>query len=135
MNLIAKRFGLFLLVCITVAVSVLSACSSNAASSISPQELDNLIRSGNPFVILDVRTTNEFSRGHIPGAVNIPHRELKTRLGELAAHKSGEIVLHCRSGRRAAIAEKILGEAGFSHIRILEGQIRAWQEAGFPVEK
>ncbi len=135
MNPTTKRFALFLLACITVAVSILSACSSNGTPRISPQELENLVRSGNPLLILDVRTPKEFSKGHVPGAVNIPHKKLEARLGELAVHKSGEIVVYCRSGRRTAIAERILDEAGFSRIRVLKGQIGAWQKAGFPVEE
>ena len=52
--------------------------------------------------VLDVRTPEEYAAGHVPGAVNIPHDQLASRLAEVP--KDTEVVLYCRSGRRAEIA-------------------------------
>ena len=64
-----------------------------------------------PF-LLDVRTQQEFSFGHMPGAVNIPVDDLRSRLGELP--RARKIVAYCQVGQRGYIATRILLQAGFS---------------------
>jgi len=111
------------------------ACSQEpAAESISASDLDALITSGNAPYILDVRTQKEFADGHIPGAVNIPHTELENRIAELSDQKNNTIVVHCRSGKRAATAEEILRRNGFSKVTDLEGHMLGWESGGHPVE-
>jgi NADPH-dependent 2,4-dienoyl-CoA reductase/sulfur reductase-like enzyme/rhodanese-related sulfurtransferase len=63
-----------------------------------------------PF-LLDVRTPREYADGHVPGAVNIPVDELRTRLGELP--RDGQIAVYCQAGHRAYLATRILKPAGF----------------------
>lgn len=64
-----------------------------------------------PF-LLDVRTPDEFSSGHIPGAVNIPVDELRSRLKELP--RDGMIATYCQVGQRGYLATRILKQHGFS---------------------
>lgn len=64
-----------------------------------------------PF-LLDVRTPQEFAGGHLPGAVNIPVDELRSRLGELP--RGQEIAAYCQVGQRGYLATRILMQAGFS---------------------
>ena len=64
-----------------------------------------------PFV-LDVRTPQEFASGHIPGAVNIPVDDLRSRLGELPRDR--QIAAYCQVGQRGYLATRILLQAGFS---------------------
>ena len=54
------------------------------------------------FVLIDVRSADEFASGHLRGAVNIPHDRITDEIGSVAADKSTRIILYCRSGRRAA---------------------------------
>ena len=61
-------------------------------------------------VLLDVRTPQEFAAGHIPGAVNIPVDELRSRLGELPRDR--EIAAYCQVGQRGYLATRILRQAG-----------------------
>ncbi|MBW2447445.1 MAG: rhodanese-like domain-containing protein [Deltaproteobacteria bacterium] len=119
-----------------VAVVLLSGCgpSDSERSSIAAAELAGRIQAGSPPLVLDVRTRDEYARGHIPGAVNIPHEELPSRLAELPIGSSDEMVVHCQSGRRAAIAENALRENGYTNVRDLVGHWKAWQEAGLPSE-
>ena len=85
-------------------------------------------------LILDVRSPREFASGHVPGAINVPHSELPTRLGELPTDRSKPLVVYCESGRRAAVAEAALLEAGFTGVHHLVGDMKAWRSAGRPVE-
>jgi len=101
---------------------------------ISPSELAARLVSGDAPAILDVRTPEEFAAGHIPGAINIPHTEIGARIAEIDSLRDREVVVHCRSGRRAMLAEEILSRAGFSGIRMLDGHIVRWKEDGYPVE-
>jgi rhodanese-related sulfurtransferase len=80
------------------------------------------------------RTPEEFAAGHLPGARNIPHDQLAGRLDELALAKSDEVVVHCHSGRRAAVAEQVLRDAGYTSVRDLEGHWQGWHGAGLPTE-
>jgi rhodanese-related sulfurtransferase len=101
--------------------------------TISPEELYEQRQSGSVPQVLDVRTPEEFRLGHIPGAVNIPHTELGSRIGEL--QNSQAVVLYCMLGPRARLGEKTLLDAGVENVLHLDGGLHAWQQAGFPVEK
>ena len=90
------------------------------------------LASGDVPIVLDVRTPEEFAKGHIPGAINIPHDQLEERLAEVEDYREGELVVHCQSGRRAAFAEEVLRDAGFENVLDLEGHWQAWQAAGHP---
>jgi rhodanese-related sulfurtransferase len=85
-----------------------------------------------PFV-LDVRTPEEYASGYVPGAVNIPHDQLASRLAQVP--KDREIVLYCRSGRRAGLAGEVLANQGYQRLEHLEGDMTAWLEQGRPVAK
>lgn len=74
----------------------------------------NLVAGG--ALLVDVRTPQEYQAGHIPGAVNISHDQMKARLGELGPDKDRQIVLYCRSGRRTGIAKGVLADAGFTNV-------------------
>jgi rhodanese-related sulfurtransferase len=81
-----------------------------------------------------VRSEAEYQAGHIPGATLIPINQLPARVGELAGHEKEEVVVHCKGGKRAAAAERVLREAGFTRVVDLEGHMDGWQAAGLPVE-
>ncbi len=84
-----------------------------------------------PFV-LDVRAPEEFVTGHVPGAVNIPYDQVAARLAEVPKDK--DVVLYCRSGRRAGMAAEVLAANGYTRLKHLEGDMPAWIEKGRPVE-
>lgn len=72
-------------------------------------------------VLIDTRTQEEFNTGYVPGAVLIPYDEIADRISEVAPDKSTPILLYCRSGRRAGIAEKTLTEMGYEKVHNLGG--------------
>ena len=104
------------------------ACQAEtpAVGTITPAELAQRLKEPNPPIVLDVRTRDEYSAGHIDTAVNLPHDELERRLGEIPGSKSGEIVVYCRSGKRARIAEDILVKKGYTNIKDLAGHWQVW---------
>ncbi len=120
------------------AFALLGACGSEVGESggtpISADELAGRIRSGMPPLVLDVRSRDEYAKGHIPGAINVPHDELAVRIAELPSAKSREIVVHCQSGRRAQLAEATLHGAGYSNVRDLSGHWQEWQVSELPTE-
>jgi rhodanese-related sulfurtransferase len=124
---------------ITIFISIvisLTACAEQTAK-ISQQELLSLMAQGNnqSYVVLDVRTAEEFDEGHIAGAVNISHDEIEGNIAKLAPYKDKTIVVHCRSGRRAASAESDLLNNGFKQLRHLDGDMNGWQAAKLPLVK
>ncbi len=98
------------------------------------QLLERLERKDDSLIVLDVRTASEFAAGHVPGARNISHDELASRLAELAGARDKEVVLYCRSGRRSALAAETLRGAGFTKLSQLQGDYPAWESGKLPVE-
>jgi len=86
-----------------------------------------------PFVMLDVRTPEEYAEGHIKGAVLIPVQVLQTRLSEIPKDK--QVYVYCHSGVRSARASKMLAKHGFHNIENIVGGFEAWKHAGYPVAK
>ena len=107
--------------------------STSAAAVISPADLVDRLNTDRAPVLLDVRSAEEFAAGHIPGAIHIPYDEIPSRLAELAEYRDAELVVYCRTGRRAGIAEATLREAGFSSVSDLDGHMREWTAARHPV--
>jgi glyoxylase-like metal-dependent hydrolase (beta-lactamase superfamily II)/rhodanese-related sulfurtransferase len=100
-------------------------------------ELQDRISRDNPPLILDVREEDEYlgELGHIHSSLLIPLRTLPSKAGELAARKSDEIVVVCRSGVRSSTAATILTALGFEKAGNLKGGMLEWNEAHFPVER
>jgi phage shock protein E len=70
---------------------------------------------------IDVRSSEEYSAGHIPGHANIPHGEISLRISELTTDKNARIKLYCRSGRRSGIAVELLQQQGFTNVSNVGG--------------
>jgi peroxiredoxin family protein/rhodanese-related sulfurtransferase/TusA-related sulfurtransferase len=80
--------------------------------------------------VVDVSEPAEFAAGHVPGAVNIPLGELRTRLGELDPHQ--EVISVCAVGRRSYNACRILRQHGFRNVRNLNGGYRTYRGLARP---
>lgn len=95
-----------------------------------------LSKLNNPNVIfLDVRSAWEYQQGHVPGAVNIPYDQLESQQAQLAKWQDKEVILYCRSGRRASIAERTLLELGLNSRGHLTGDMIAWEANNLKLEK
>ncbi|MDE3105482.1 MAG: molybdopterin-synthase adenylyltransferase MoeB [Acidobacteriota bacterium] len=79
------------------------------------------------FFLLDVREPHEYPIANL-GAPLIPVGQLEARLGEIAAEKDREVIIHCRSGARSQKAALILKQAGFTNVSNLSGGVLAWAD-------
>jgi len=112
-----------------------SACAeAPAPATISQQDLAARIADASAPVIFDVRSEDEFASGHVPGAINLPYDQIADRLADQNLDSDDEIVVYCESGRRAAVAEETLRQAGFTGVRHLEGDMRGWRESRLPCD-
>ena len=75
-----------------------------------------LVKGNDAVLIIDVRTDQEWSNGHLESAIHIPLSEIETKLETLSEHKDSEIYLYCGAGRRAEAARTILSDAGFTSL-------------------
>ena len=135
----ARYRSSFVVAALASAVLLGTAGCRNAAepgypASIAAAELAERVGTPAAPLILDVRSPGEYAAGHVPEAINIPHTQLTVRLGELGIDKSDEVVVYCLGGQRAALAEQVLAQAGYTNVRSLEGQLRAWHGGGYPLE-
>lgn len=99
------------------AVAVLWAATRRGGDT-EASEARRLVADGARLV--DVRTTAEFTSGHLPGAVNIPVHQLAARLDEVGPKERG-VVVYCTSGVRSAHAARLLREAGYARVLDLGG--------------
>lgn len=87
-------------------------------------------------VILDVRTADEFGKGHIVNAHNIPVAQIeKGNTTEIDKHKTKPVIVVCESGARAEGAAAKLVKAGFSQVYLLRGGLAQWRASNLPVTK
>ena len=88
-----------------------------------------------PFHFIDVREDEEFATDHATGARHIGRGVLERDIESLIPDKQTDIVLYCGGGYRSALAAESLSHMGYTHVRSMDGGIRAWREAGYPLEQ
>ncbi|MEM1325208.1 MAG: rhodanese-like domain-containing protein [Bacteroidota bacterium] len=94
---------------------------------IDVQELKEKLDREDEFIFLDVREPHEYEEYNI-GATLLPLGDVPSKLGEYEDAKDKEIVIHCRSGARSAMAQRLFQQAGFSNVRNVKGGVLAWKE-------
>ncbi len=90
---------------------------------ITPNQAYELMQSQNNCTVLDVRTPEEFSQGHIPGAILIPDYELAKRAEKELPDKNALILVYCRSGNRSRQAANTLLKLGYTNVKDFGGII------------
>lgn len=118
---------------ISIAGSVVSACTQNDnIMNVDASEFEQNIKADS-IQILDVRTHEEFAKGHIAGAMNID--VLKNEFRHIAINKldkKHEVWIYCRSGKRSLTAATMLAKDGYKVVN-LRGGITEWENGGKPV--
>ncbi len=105
-----------------------------AGKSVGTQGLSDLVNR-NDALILDIRDTNDFKKGHIIDAKNIPLRDVEGRLSEINSHQEKPIVVVCKLGQSAAGVTKLLKSKGFTQVYKLSGGMSEWSAANLPIVK
>ncbi|MBL8474377.1 MAG: MBL fold metallo-hydrolase [Rhodocyclaceae bacterium] len=97
-------------------------------------ELNARIAAGeSDLLVLDVRERDAFDKGHIPGARLLPRGQLELRVNQDLPDPTRRIVSYCEFGRISTLATATLRELGFTRAVALDGGMRAWSDAGFPL--
>ena len=91
--------------------------------NITAQEAKEIMDSREGYVILDTRTQEEYDERHIPGAILIPHDQIKEQAESLLTDKDQLILVYCRSGRRSKLASEDLVALGYTNIMEFGGII------------
>ena len=118
------------LVFLLLAVLMLTACGQDKENdqgavyvNITAEKAKQIMDTEEGYIILDVRTQEEYDQGHIPGAILIPHTEIDARAEEVLTDKDQLILVYCRSGRRSKLAAEALVELGYTNIKEFGGII------------
>lgn len=112
---------------LAVITLILSGCAQPSGyKEITQEEAVKIMQEQSGFVILDVRTAQEFSGGHIPNAINIPNESITDKQPEQLPDKNQMILVYCRSGRRSKQAAQKLADMGYTDVREFGG-INTWQ--------
>lgn len=109
---------------------LLTACGQDKENSqgagyvnITAEQAKEIMDSQEDYIILDVRTQDEFDESRIPGAILIPHDEITEKAEDLLTDKDQLILVYCRSGRRSKLAAEALVELGYTNIKEFGGII------------
>ncbi|MBO5115686.1 MAG: rhodanese-like domain-containing protein [Peptococcaceae bacterium] len=94
-------------------------------SSITMEDAAVLLESENDYLILDVRTEQEYFSGHIPGAMCIPNEDIDETVVEILTDKEQVIFVYCRSGNRSKQAAEKLANLGYTNI-VEIGGVKDW---------
>ena len=116
------------LVFLLLAVMLLTACGQDKENdqgavyvNITAEEAKQIMDSEEGYIILDVRTQEEYDQGHIPGAIVISHEGIAEKAEDVMTDKDQLILVYCRSGRRSKIAAEALVELGYTNIKEFGG--------------
>lgn len=84
-------------------------------------------------VLLDIRSGEEYTKGHVMNALNIPFANLQDRLVDLQPHQGRALIICCENGRQAAQAGAVLRKHGYGRVMGLSGGLASWRSAGLPL--
>ena len=101
---------------------------------LSLERLESLVKSGAP--VIDTRSAAEFAAAHLPGAINIPHTEVRDLAPALLPDKDAAIVVYCANlpCPNSGVATRVLGKLGYTNVREYAEGKDDWREAGLPLE-
>jgi rhodanese-related sulfurtransferase len=106
----------------------------NKGSGVDPQAMVQLMNRDKA-VVLDVCEPEEFARGHVIGAKNLPLGQLEDKLPQVVKNKSAHVIMVCQVGARSARAAATARKLGYENVQSLSGGLRAWSAASMPTEK
>jgi rhodanese-related sulfurtransferase len=135
-----RNFLLFLNLFFIIHFTTLCCCTKTKSAEyqeIGVDSLKTIIDSNENFLIIDVRTQEEYvgNLGHIKGSILRPVQEIEDWYKEFLEYQNKTIYLVCRSGNRSGRATRFLLEHGFTRVANLAGGMLAWNNKEYPIEK
>ena len=112
-----------------------AAMSAQIKTDINSKQASTMIAKDNKIIVLDVRTPEEFSAGHIKGAINIDIRQTDAFSKINRLNKNSKYIVHCRTNRRSAIAVDYMMKNGFKSIFQISDGFSGWEENKLPKQK
>src|SRR5579884_1023411 len=109
------------------------AAAKSRIKEVSPRDVMDMQRRGEPVTLLDVRDAQEVNLGKIPGTVHISRGNLETKV-EAVIPRDAHVVAYCASGNRSALAADTLQQMGYTNVASMAGGFRGWVDAGGDVE-
>lgn len=119
---------LILALCMIFTMSACGTSEDNGGTEymkITAEEAKQIMDSEASYIILDVRTDEEYAEGHIPNAILIPDYEIEEKAEAILTDKNQTILVYCRSGNRSKSASEILARLGYTDVREFGG-INDW---------
>ncbi len=124
---------LVLALMISFFVLIFSELRRKASGLVNVEAIEAVKLINNDAVVIDLRSADAFSRGHIVSAKNIPSDELEAKMTSLEGMKSKPIVAVCDAGITSTKAVNTLRAAGFDSVYGLKGGLNGWSQAGLPL--
>lgn len=123
-----RKQNIFLL-CILALLLAFAGCKSNdapasAGETISGADLDKIEEDNKEkekYLVIDVRSPEEYNAGHVKHAINMPLDTLESRLSEIESFKDKDVITVCNTGNKSGQAQKILKDNGFTKVLNAEG--------------
>jgi rhodanese-related sulfurtransferase len=92
-----------------------------------------MVASGDPHTLVDIREDNEWAAGHVSGAVHLGKGIIERDIETAAPDKNASLVLYCGGGFRSALSAEALQKMGYTNVISLDGGYRALQTSGLPI--
>jgi molybdopterin/thiamine biosynthesis adenylyltransferase/rhodanese-related sulfurtransferase len=104
-----------------------------AIREVSLDDLKRRLDAGEGFQLVDVRESEEYRAGHLPGARSIPRGFLESKIEQVVPDKNAKVVLYCAGGTRSALAARTLAELGYRDVESANPGFVRWKDVGYPV--
>jgi rhodanese-related sulfurtransferase len=92
--------------------------------------VEDVMRTKDDVVVLDIREDREWNAGHMPGAYHLGRGVLEVKIQQVLPDPATPIVLYCGGGNRSALAADVMQVMGYTNVASMIGGFRAWTEAG-----
>jgi rhodanese-related sulfurtransferase len=116
-------------------VTSLVAAAKKSIKSVPADQVKKAIDSKEKAIYLDVRDSDEYAAGHLPGAQNISRGTLEFKIAKAIPDTNEKIYVYCKTKGRSTLATKTLNDLGYKNAVLMDAQYADWVKAGYPVER
>jgi rhodanese-related sulfurtransferase len=116
-------------------VKEMVAKAKASIKTVSAEDVKAAIDKKENVVLLDVRDPNEYTAGHLPGAINVSRGTLEFNIWSKVPDQSAKIYVYCKTAGRSALATQTLNGLGYKNAVLMDAQFEDWIKKGYPVER